>query len=554
MEEHDKETLSAPEAEEELEFRPWVLWTGVGLAAAACVGLCVLAYDYSYSKGYDKGERTGFDAAIQSGMVQDKLNSAASQNVLSFMRLASASDEYLLKAAEDVDSAFGWIKDGAVREESEWCLAESLLERRMTAPAAKVLDPLFKRVPRNVDWALRGLQAGNFLMAQQQYEVAGAYYRQAASIFAVQKQADYQLLCQRQLVALEICTPRGTDETLAACRKLADELKEQGSAARPLRDMLLVHMAELNRCKGNTAAAEPLFREALHGVDTHTVNQPEYAVAYGTALLELGNAAAAEPLLRVAERNTGSRPSEITARLQALRQLAVIEQERGHNVTALSLLHRAQGVAEGRLHPGNDFWPCLFDQRGWMHYMVQNYQTALLDFTAALTSTQEAALLVQPQEGAARCYLELGRADSALPLLDKCLGIRKELFADDRAAIGRLHLLLGQIYDQQGKTAEAEAAYAAAIENSAGSMPDEADNRRLALMGRAYALTQLQRWQEAFDAWEQLLPLLGDQHDRREEARSQMRRLKGHLSAHPQPQPEPQPAVPAEAATDVQQN
>ena len=94
----------------------------------------------------------------------------------------------------------------------------------------------------------------------------------------------------------------------------------------------------------------------------------------------------------------GRRPSEITARLQALRQLAVIEQARGHNVTALSLLHRAQGVAEGRLHTADAFWPCLFDQRGWMHYMVQNYQTALLDFNAALTSTQEAALLVQPQE------------------------------------------------------------------------------------------------------------------------------------------------------------
>lgn len=551
MEENEKETLSAPAAEEELEFRPWVLWTGVGLAAAACIGLCVLAYDYSYSKGYDKGASEGFETAIQSGMVQDKLNTAASQNVLSFMRLASASDEYLLQAADDVNTAFAWIKDSAVREESEWCLAEALLERRMTAPAVKVLEPLFQRVPRTMDWGLRALQTGNFLVAQQQYGAACAYYRQASSIFAEQKQADYQMLSLRQLVALEICTPRGTEESLAACQKLGNELNEQGEAARPLRDMLLVHMGELNRCKGDTAAAEPLFREALQGVDTHAVNQPEYAVYYGTALLELGNVSAAEPLLRVAERNTGNRPSEITARLQALRQLAVIEQERGHNVTALSLLHRAQGVAEGRLHPGNAFWPCLFDQRGWMHYMVQNYQTALLDFTAALTATQESALLVQPQEGAARCYLELGRSDSALPLLDKCLSLRKELFAADRAAIGRIHLLLGQIYDQQGKTAEAEASYGAAIEYSAGNTPDEADNRRLALMGRAYALSQLQRWQEAYDAWEQLLPLLDEQHDRREEARNQMRRLKGHLPARPQP--EVQAPAPAEPAASLQQ-
>ena len=548
MEENDKENLSAPGAEEELEFRPWVLWTGVGLAAAACVGLCVLAYDYSYSKGFDKGSQSGFDVAIQSGMVQDKLNTAASQNVLSFMRLASASDEHLLSVAGDVDTAFGWIKDQAVREESEWCLAEALLERGMTAPALKVLEPLFKRVPRSRDWAFRALQAGNLLISQQQYEAAGACYRQAVSIFAEQKQADYQHLCQRQLVALEICTPRSTEEALAACQKLCVELKEQGDAARPLCAMLLVHMGELNRAKGNTSAAEPLFREALQGVDTHSVTLPEYAVYYGTALLELGNAAEAEPLLRVAERNTGSRPSEITARLQALRQLAVIEQARGHNVTALSLLHRAQGVGEGRLHSANAFWPCLFDQRGWIHYTVQNYQTALLDFNAALTATQEAALLVQPQEGAARCYLELGRTDLALPLLEKCLGIRNELFAGDRAALGRIHLLLGQIYDQQGKTAEAEAAYGAAIENSAGNTPDEEDNRRLALMGRAYALTQLRRWQEAYDAWEQLMPLLGDQHDRREEARTQLRRLKAHLGPESAPQPE------AQSTENLQQN
>ena len=172
---------------------------------------------------------------------------------------------------------------------------------------------------------------------------------------------------------------------------------------------------------------------------------------------------------------------------------------------------------------------------------MKNYQTALLDFNAALTSTQEAALLVQPQEGAARCYLELGRTDLALPLLEKCLGIRKELFTADRAAIGRIHLLLGQIFDQQGKTAEAEAAYGAAIENSAGNAPDEEDNRCLALMGRAYALTQLRRWQEAYDAWEQLMPLLGDQHDRREEARTQLRRLKAHLGPKAAPQTEAQP-------------
>lgn len=554
MEEEVKENHSAAEAEEELEFRPWVLWTGVGLAASVCIGLCILAYSYSYNKGYQQGERTGFERAIQSGMVQERLNTAASQNVLSFMRLASASDEHLLRVAGDVEAAFGWIKDAGVRAEAEWCLADALLQRRLTTPAISVLTSLFEAVPRTTDWACRALHAGNLLMAQQQYAAAGSCYQLALSVFEEKHEGEYRLLALRQMVALEMCTPRSLEEAMTSCGKLLDDLKEKGAEPRPLCDMLQVHMGELQRCAGQPAAAEALFRAALDGVDTAAVTQPEYAVCYGTALLELGNAAAAEPLLRVAERNTGSRPSEMTARLQALRQLAVIEQGRSHLVTALSLLHRAQGVAEGRVHPGNAFWPCLFDQRGWMHYMVQNYQTALLDFSSALTATQIPALLVQPLEGAARCHLELGQTGQALPLLDKCLKIRKELFAADRAAMGRIHLLLGQIYDQQGKTAEAEAGYAAAVAHLEGDGIDEVDNRRLALMGQAYALTQLQRWQDAYHAWEQLLPLLGDQHDRREEARHQMRRLKPHLTPAPQPQA-PQEAqqepLPAES---LQQN
>lgn len=533
MEETDKENLSTPEAEEELEFRPWVLWSGVGLAAATCVGLCMLAYSYSYNKGYQQGERAGFDAAIQSGMVQDKLNTVASQNVLSFMRLASATDEHLQQVAADVEASFGWMKDAEVRAESEWCLAEALLQRNMTDSAFHVLEPLFQKVPRVPDWAFRALLAGDLLMAQQHYAEARPYYLFASSVLAEHKQPEYQLLCLRQQVALEISIPRSTDEAMAACTQLCDSLKPLGAAVKPLCAMLQVYMGELQRCKGQATEAEKLFHSALHGVDTTSITQPEYAVAYGTALLELGNAAAAEPLLRLAERHTGGRPSEVSARLQALRQLAIISQQRGHNVTALSLLHRAQGVAEGRLHPGNAFWPCLFDQRGWMHYMVQNYQTALLDFTSALTATQEPALLVQPQEGAARCYLELGKPEQALPLLEKSLRIRQEHFAGDRAAIGRLHLLLGQIYDQQGKTAEAEAAYGLAIEHSQGESSDEVDNRRIALMGRAYALDQLNRSKEAYEAWSQLLPLLGDQHDRREEARTQMRRLKPLFPAEP---------------------
>ena len=72
------------------------------------INLTARAVEYAYGEevmgvggGVCQASTTVYLAAIQSGMVQDKLNSAASQNVLSFMRLYSASDEVLLQAAAD---------------------------------------------------------------------------------------------------------------------------------------------------------------------------------------------------------------------------------------------------------------------------------------------------------------------------------------------------------------------------------------------------------------------------------------------------------------------
>lgn len=537
MEEEKSAEASAPIEEEELEFRPWVKWCGVGLAGAASVGLFLA----TYYVGYSQGEESGFTAATRSGLVEQSLNEAASRNVLNFMRLSSASDEHLLQAAADVEAAFAWVRDPEVRMEAEWCLAHALLSRNHHEAAVAVLNPLFKRVPRSADWAHRAMDAGNLLIAGQQYKPAEDYFKQSSSIFAELKQSIWQQEAQGQLIALAACAPASGDAAQAALESLLDELKADDEGTRQLRSMALVHLGSLHRCAGRKAVAEQKFREALAAVENLRTVRPEGAVSRGAAHLELGDAAAAEPMLRIAESNSGQSLSDVSSRVLALRYLAIIEQQRGHHVTALAMLHRAQGMAEGRVLSGNAFWPCLYDQRGWMHYMVQNFQTALQDFNAALAATQEPALLMQPQEGAARCYLEQGKTAEALPLLEKCLNLRRRHTPDDKSAQGRLNLLLGQLYDQQGKAAEAEAAYRVAVENLTGDTPDELANRLTALLGHAYVLTELQRWAEAYAAWEQVLPLVQDQFDRREEARTQMRRIKPLIPAAP-PASEPAPA------------
>ena len=69
MEEEKKENLSAAEAWEELEFRPWVKWAAVGAVGAVSLAMLLFAYDYSFTKGYQRGATEGFTHAIQSGQV-----------------------------------------------------------------------------------------------------------------------------------------------------------------------------------------------------------------------------------------------------------------------------------------------------------------------------------------------------------------------------------------------------------------------------------------------------------------------------------------------------
>ncbi len=518
---------SAPLEEEELEFRPWVKWTAVGMAGALSVGLFLLVYKI----GHWHGENVGFHQAITSGVVHESLNAAASQNVLNFMQLASASKEMLLAAAADTEKAFGWVKDAPVRREAEWSLAQALLERRLSKEAEPVLEKLYQAVPHSPEWAYRAAQAADNLASGQQYQSAVSYYKIAAAYFAENGLQKERLIVLEQLVALVTSSPNNNAKAENTVKALLKMTQDAGAGAEYLSGIVHAHYGELLRCKGEQEAAEKQFQQVLNMAPSIKTDSLAWAAAYGMVLQECGDVAAAEPLLRKAERNTSCQPSDISARLLALRHLAIIEQGKGHHVTAMALLHRAQGVAEGRVQLGNAFWPCLFDQRGWMHYIVQNYQTALLDFTHAMSVTHVPQQLMQSQEGAARCYLEMGKTEQALPLLTKCLELRQKHAAADKAAIGRVQLLLGQIYDQQGKTPEAKQAYAQAVLHLLGDASDTVYNRRSALLGLAYAQTQLKEWNAAYESWTQVLPLLEGQFDRLEEARSQMRLIKPHISA-----------------------
>lgn len=539
-----EENQEAPAPEvinaQELEFRPWVKWAAVGLAGAASLGLLVFTYFHSFDKGYTLGLQDGtvqgFNRAVTDNLVEANLSRAAEQNVLGFLRLYSTSDEYLQQAAADTDKSFGWIKDATVRMEAEWYLADALLQRQLTTPAAGVLTSLLEKVPHTQEWVYRSLRAADMLAGQGDASGAEQLYRLVMARAAEAGVPALRHDSVSRLVDVDLSRPLSPDAALELWKERHEELSAMGAEMKPLCSLLLVQMAEIYRCREQQAEAEKLYREALAGVDPAQVTDTVYAASYGTAQLALGDPAAAETMLRKAVSDIGTRPMNVASRIQALRQLAIIEQARGEHAVALMLLQRAQGVAEGRVHSANTFWPSLFDQRGWLQYLEVNYQAALLDFTSALATTQEPLLLVQPLEGAGRCLMELAQIDEAQKHLEQALQLRQQHIAADKSSIGRLYLLLGQIYDQQGKDKEAEAAYGTAVTHMTGDSPVDVDNRRLALLGQAYALTELRRWQEAYEVWSKLKPLLADQPDRLEEATWQMSRIKPYLPGETEPE------------------
>ncbi len=534
VEEETNTPAPEPEEKQELEFRPWVLWTGVGVAAAASLGLLIFTYvnsfDKGYHQGYAEGDAHGFNRAIESKQVHEQLNRTAEQNVLSFMRLYSASDEVLLQAAADTGKTFAWIQDAGIRLEAEWFLVDALMQRNLVQNGMPLLDKLVAAVPHTKEWAHRIFRAATWLNALQHGETATKYYLLAASLAAENSMPELREDALGHVVAFDLSSPLNTTQALALWKQRYTELKNMGNDTKHLRSLLLVHMGEQFRTRESRASAEKLYRAALEGVDLAQVNKAEYAACYGTALLELGDVAAAEPLLLKASGQPGSKPVEIAAHLLALRKLATIELGRDNHASALTLLQRAHGVAAGRVHASNTFWPCLFDQRGWLQFMAENYSAAAQDFKAALSQTEEPILQIQPLEGTARCHMETQELQPAQTMLEKCLALRKKHIPADKSSLGRIYLLLGQVYDLQGKTADAESAYGSAVSHLTADTQVDQDNKLIALLGQAHALTELRRWNEAHAAWESLMPLLDGQPDREDEARDHMERIAPYLT------------------------
>ncbi len=522
------ETLPPGDAvdEGELEFRPVVKYAGI-----AALVLMMLGVEYAtYKGGYGKGYHHGYHEAAESGKVRDSVNRAAVENLTHFMQSASADDETLLATVTGRDKALGWIDEASVRDEAEWMLARSAMERGLTFRVTDMTGALLHRAPRSEVWARRGLALARALAAEAHPQEALSYYRYATTLFAELGRADEQLVAMNENAVLLAADTEGSEEALSALDALQQEAATLGEAGTLLRADILAFMGWQYRERGDEEAALRYFEQALSGVDVNEVPAlASVSVCYGIALLEKGDAERAEKLLREGINRMGNSPGEVTYLLRALRELARLEQERGALDAALALLYRAEGYAANRVEKQNSFWSCLYDQRGWINLLRESPSAALADFRSALEGSPADELRLMPAEGAGLCCIRLGDAEQAVRYLNEAVELRSRTAAQDNASLARVQMLLGEALDMRDDATAAAEAYARAAALLADAADDESkQSREAALMRQAYVLGQLGQWTESAAIWSDLQALVPENTPRADEVREQLELCRRH--------------------------
>ena len=517
-----------------MEFKPVVKGVACCLLAAAVLASGYITFHLGYEQGY--GE------AAASEKVSRALNAAAVRNLTSFMQSSTASDEDLEAMVKDPDTALSWIQDEQIRREAEWLLAQSLLQRGRVDHAGKLLAALFRSAPKDTVWARRSMSVGDALCTSGNQPAALAFYRFAAEIFAAAGSTGEQVAALSRIAAACIAGSQDNDALLQQLQELLQESAPLGPAANTLRTSLQIYLGATFRAMGDEPAATRFYDEALRsaqGEDEARLS-PAARVCCGAAYLAKGDREKAQRLLQEGEKGLGRSPEDTLCRVLALRDLAMLAEERGEHLTALGLLNRAEGVAESAVPRTDLFWPCFYDQRGWVQLLAGQPDAAADDFSQALAAAGQPALRVQSLEGAGRSQLVLEKPADAARLLTECLNLRTAHCAADRESLARVWILLAQAYEPQEKPEQAVSAYAQAL----SLLPQDSPNRITAAFGRARSLGEAGLWQESLDAWQALLPQVKNNPDELAEVQEGLSACYAKLPVAPDPAPQNPEASP----------
>lgn len=524
---------SAPpsaEQEPELEFKPVVKYACWGGLACLAVGVSYAAYFLGSSRAEEAGYQRGFAEALASGRVEAELNRLAVENLLAVLKLEHESDDQLLAKSREPELSFAWMTEPSVKLEAQWMLERELLGRGYVGEAMPLVAQTFAAAPRVALWCRRAAEVAYTLQQNGRLKEALDYYRYASKRFAeLGMEHDHLVTCYNRLSLLSStqCPVAECQEGLFELQREAEAMGERGDA---LRADVLVFLGAHYRRMGDTASARKCFESVLSGKNIRPeALHPQACVCYGQALYEMGKSDEARELFRKALKSMGGDPADLQYRLIALRSLAAMEVEAGRARESISLLDQAQGAAEGRIADSDSFWSSFYDQRGWSHFLAEQYEAALADFTTCLRIAGTERDTVQSLEGAGRCQLALGHPQEALPLLKKGRDLCLQYKPDDVESLALLNNELGRAEDSAGNTAQALDAYQAAARGYRMLKPAYQEKLHEVLRSVGYAAAELRQWKAAADAWAEVVTLCSDKPEALKEAQEQQKKCSANL-------------------------
>lgn len=516
------------EPEAEYEFKPFVKWIAIGVLVALVIGVEIGTYRLGVSHGFDKGQQE------PSALTQAKSDAKAVLNLKHFLKCASADDATLRQLVANRKRELAWIQEKHLLREVEWMLGSTMIQRGKIAESRSLLDELFASVGSEPDrvWTHRIEMAADAESRQGSATRALKGYSSAASHYARLGLVGEELRCMNHQV--ELLTRLDDPHALVdALKKLYQRAGELGEAGRSLQVNTLAHLGRIFRAQGDIAGSNRYFELAVKEWKGEKNQQLASArICLGEALLESGRKEEAAKLIEQGVADCSAAGSEAEYLMSGLRSLARLAAERGDLDAALAFLYRAEGVAHANLPEHSPYWPCLFDQRGWVLLQKGVPELALADFTRAASSDAEPSAVAQSCEGIGRASIELGRAKEAVSSLEKALSLREEHFAGDFASKARVERLLGMACDMQNDTQGSIRAYRRALGDLArlGAGASPALKVDL-LMGLGYAYSERHQWELARDCWEQVLPLLSE--ERRREIKVQLEDCKRAIAKLP---------------------
>lgn len=510
--------------QEEYELKPTVKWVVAGVLLALVVALEITTYRIGVSHGRED----------PSPAAQARSDAKAVLNLNHFFQCLSADDATLENLVKNRHKELAWIKEKPLLREAEWMLGESLLQRGLIASARPLFDELFDDHGLSLDkmWTRRLEITAAAESKQGDPQRALSAYTRARKHYENLKSIRDELRCLNH--EIELLTIENNPQNLVtALKQLYSRSGELGEEGLELQVSTLAHLGRIFRAQGDIEGSNKYFQLAVQAWNGEPRQElASSRICLGEALLEAGSKEEALKQLKQGIAECAATGAEGDYLLSGLRSLARLASERNEQDEALAYLYRAEGIARTVLEKDSPYWPCLYDQRGWILLHKNVPDLALADFKKAASYTGEPAALAQAYEGIGRASLELGNADESQQALEKAVSLRDEYFANDFASKARVNHLLGMACDMKGSTEESIAAYNRALKNIHRANNPATDSLKTdILLSLAYAYSEKKQWERALPCWEEALQLIHA--ERQQEIRNQLNECRREVAKRP---------------------